>query len=229
MPYFPDKRPTYQTKGQMAYEALKEAIVSGALRPGQRLALNRVAEELGISEIPVREAVQRLEGEGLVVRENGVFRVAPISKEELEENYVIRSHLELLAVRTAVPHVTPEVLAQLWDLVDQMQACVDQGRYQEYGALNNRFHALLYAQSPYPTLRRLIEDFWARAQRTRIVFLAFRETAAVSNQEHRELLRCIERGDVEGAEQVIRGHTARTLRALRAVLAQEDLEGGHDP
>src|SRR5690606_13298771 len=127
------------TRAQWVYEQLKEAILSGALEPGERLVVDQLARDFGTSPIPVREAIRRLEAEELVETTPYIgARVAPVRADQLEELMAIRKELEPLLARTAVLGATPEAIDELEDLVRRM----DEVAYTDqlaYSRLNYEF------------------------------------------------------------------------------------------
>lgn len=211
----------YRSKSQLAYSAIREAIIAGSLKPGERLVLSHLAEELGISEIPVREAIKKLEAEGLVLKSGAIFLVPKLSKLEIEENYVIRSTLEVAATRLAAEVIDDIVLSQLEVIVGQMAECLKSENFVEYGELNHRFHLMIYAQSPYRGLYQMINDLWENAQRTRAIFALRSQTSLDSHNEHLELLVALNARKVTLAEAIMRRHTDRTLAIIKSLILDE--------
>lgn len=208
----------YRSKAEFAYSSIRAAIVAGSLKPDERLVLSHLAEELGISEIPVREAVKQLEAEGFVTKVGVTFMVTKLSKQELEENYVIRSSLEVTAARTAAEVIADAVLAQLENLLARMADCLENGDYTQYGELNHEFHLTIYAQSPYTTLYQMIKDLWEHAERTRTIFALRSQTSLESHKEHVEIFQALSARDTIRVEAVMRGHAERTLQIIKALV-----------
>lgn len=208
----------YRSKAQFAYSTIRSAIVSGALMPGERLVLSHLANDLGISEIPVREAVKQLEAEGLVSKSGIAFMVAKLSKQELEENYVIRSALEVTAARTASEVMDDETLVKLEEVFDRMATCLESGDYVKYGEYNQQFHLLIYAKSPYSTLYQMIRDLWEHAERTRTIFALRTQTSTESHKEHAAILLALKARNSEQVELAMRRHSDRTLSVIKSLL-----------
>jgi DNA-binding GntR family transcriptional regulator len=155
------ERPSFSTKTDVVYKALREHIVNGDLEPGTRLLQKKIAEELGVSEIPVREAIRHLQAEGLVVvTPHSGAEVASFRPEEIEEALAIRGVLEGFAARTAVGRATPGAIAELRSILGDMERCVENDDRASYGILNRKFHSKLYALSPYPNIQKMIEEIW---------------------------------------------------------------------
>src|ERR1700729_20146 len=112
----------FHTKADLVYEQLREEILSGAVLPGQRVSISRVARDLGVSDIPAREGVKRLEADGLVsfTTHKGAV-VVWMGRHEVEELFAIRTELEALALSHAAARIGPEELAALREVLDEMR------------------------------------------------------------------------------------------------------------
>jgi DNA-binding GntR family transcriptional regulator len=198
------------TKADRAYEGLRQAILTGVLEPREQINPKAIAAELGMSVIPVREALRRLEQEGLIVIKPHVgaaVRELPIA--ELRENLLIRSELEALAARLATPRLTPEVIGALRDLIGDMGKCISTKRYEQFGALNRKFHMTAYQVIEERGLLRLIEQQWDQVPRAASVFALVPEHAITAQQEHLHIFDAFRRGDAEEAAILTREHKLR--------------------
>src|ERR671936_2114686 len=131
------------TLWQRVYEYLREEILSEGLPPGTELQEVALADQLGVSRGPIREAIGRLAAEGLVtVRPRRGAVVRALSKEEFLEAYQVREALEVMAVRLAVPKLSGEHVAALQGLIDEMSALADAGEVQGFFEANAAFHQL---------------------------------------------------------------------------------------
>lgn len=205
-----DKPPV--SKEEYAYSVLRDAILSGQLRPGQELVQTEIAQALGISPIPVRGAIGRLIAEGLVVQEpHRTPTVAPLSPDTLEEALVVRMHLELLALELAIPEITPKDLENLERLCDEMEEALHKGDMPRYGVLNKEFHLEIYESCRCSLLKQMIRDLWDKTDRyrSRSMFAAIPHLAEQSQRDHVTLLELIRRGDTEGAVKVLDEHKKR--------------------
>ncbi len=149
------------TAQEAVLAALRQAIGSGELRPGEQVRQDALAERFGVSRVPLREALKILEGEGSVtyLPHRGYF-VAELSLADLEEVYRIRELLEEEAVRTAVPRLTADGLDELAALVAD---CEDAGRAGDVAAMtaaNRSLHFALFAASDRPRLVRMVRILW---------------------------------------------------------------------
>lgn len=196
--------------GLQVYENLKEAIIKGDLRPGQRVVESRLAMAFGISRTPVREAIHKLEREGLIRRNRrGGFFVPGLTREDIEETFGIRSVLESYAVKLAAARHRGSDLRQLEAKIRDYQRCLDQGRLEALPAINTQFHDLLYGLSGSPRLVELIHGLGDLIHRFRRVLLESPEMARISNDDHRLMLDSIRRRDADGVEKLVREHIER--------------------
>ena len=193
---------------QAVTRALREAILQGRLRPGERLVQDELAAELGVSRQPVREALRRLESEGLIVQlpQRG-FAVREQREEDIRENYHLRRLLESEAARAAARCMRPEELEQLRALYRSQELAADEGDAAALVELNEQFHRLVHEASRMPQLVRLVRQLWAG--RTVFTPLFVPGRAQRSLEEHRRLLAALERGDPAGAGVAMDEHIAR--------------------
>lgn len=217
------------TKTDTAHLVLREAIVSGVLKPGEALQAAPLAEALDMSRIPVREAFRRLEQEGLVsIRPHVGASVRSLPKHEIEENLVIRGELEALATRLAAPLMSDGTLAELETFLAEMDACVASGDAERFGRINRAFHLSIYRECPYPRLIELIEQLWSALSRSRSVFALDPDLMRQSQVGHRQLLEALQSRDAHLAEIVIRGQKRHSLRVFDRVAAEPaDRDGAH--
>ncbi len=200
---------------------LRAAILSGALAAGTRVNQDRVAAEQGVSHIPVREALRRLEAEGLVTfaPRRGFF-VARLSAEDAAELGEMRAALEALAIRLAVPRLTAADLAAAAAAVTAGDGSDDLG---DWSAANWRFHRALYAPCGRPRLMETLETLWRGADRyLRVIWQAERWQPR-SQREHRAILRACRKGDAPAAAKLVADHVTAATAALVALLRAEDV------
>ena len=203
--------PERRSLGQDVYEKLKQAIVKGELPPDSRLIESRMANVLGISRTPVREAIHKLEREGLL-RHNpsGGFFIVGLTRSDIEETFGIRSVLESYAARLAATHHKgEEELNPLDRKIHEYQLHLDQGNLKALLRINTEFHDLLYALSRSPKLIKMISDLQDQIYRFRQVLLKNEENARISNEDHKLMLKLISRRDLEGVESLVREHILR--------------------
>ena len=215
--------PERRSLGQDVYEKLKQAIVKGDLPPDSRLVESRMANVLGISRTPVREAIHKLEREGLL-RHNpsGGFFIVGLTRSDIEETFGIRSVLESYAARLAATHHKgEEELDPLDQKIHEYQLHLDQGNLKALLRINTEFHGLLYALSRSPKLIKMISDLQDQIYRFRQVLLNTEEHARISNEDHKLMLKLISKRDLEGVESLVRKHI---LRGQGIVLNEFDIQ-----
>lgn len=201
--------------GQHVFENLKQAIIKGDLSPGQRLVENRLAETLGISRTPVREAIHKLEREGyLGKRPRGGFIVLGLDSIDIEETFGIRGVLEGYAARLAAVKHAEKDLEPLEGQIRIFQQHLDNGDLDILPAVNTEFHDMLYALSKSPRLVKMINDLRDPIFRFREMILKDAQLAAISNADHRQMLAYIQRRDAKGVEKLVREHLMRGQAAV---------------
>jgi DNA-binding GntR family transcriptional regulator len=207
------------TKQERVYVALRERILTGTYGPGYRVVIDSIAQEFGVSALPVREAVRRLEAEGLVIfRANAGAQVAPVEPGLFEDEMTVLAVLEGYATALAAPHLTGDDLKRLTDITDQMVAAATTMDPLSFGRLNQDFHALIYDRCPNaPLVDRLRESARRLDAIRRTVFIQIPYRGAESVKEHRALIKLLRRRDeFEAIEAAARAHKLRTVDSFRA-------------
>jgi DNA-binding GntR family transcriptional regulator len=208
-----DRAPTAQDR---AAEALREGILDGSLRPGQRVNQEEWAARSGVSMIPVREALRALAGEGLVeYRPRRGYAVTELDLADLEEVYRLRQALETDALRRGVPRATDDDVAALRGAV---AACRGARSAAERLAANRRFHDLLYGLGGSRVLIRLIGLLWDSTEAYRALYYALDGEAAIAGEAHDEILSAVAMRDAETPIALQDAHRERALVRLREVL-----------
>ncbi len=204
--------------GQHVFENLKSAIIKGDLSPGDRLIENQLAESLGISRTPVREAIHKLEREGFLRKKpGGGFSVIGLSRDDVIETFGIRSVLESYAARLAAQKHRKQALKPLEKKIDIFQKRLDSSDFESLPDINTEFHDLLYGLSESPRLIKMINDLRDQIFRFRQIILKDADLAKVSNQDHKDMLKRIRQGDAEGVEHLVREHLMRGQQAVLSV------------
>jgi DNA-binding GntR family transcriptional regulator len=198
---------------ELVYRRTRRDIVSGELAPGVPLRLQELAARNGVSMIPVREALRLLEAEGFVdILQNKGARVAPCSKEDMEDVYRTRLVLETEAIRQAVPHITPQTIAtarKINEKLGRQKATKGVVLFEDH----RRFHLMLYEPSGSRWLMRLIASVWDHTDRYRRQVdprMIHREVIA----EHERILAAMEQGDADGAATALRDHLERSMAIM---------------
>ncbi|OJX38302.1 MAG: hypothetical protein BGO78_09855 [Chloroflexi bacterium 44-23] len=215
------------SREEFAYDAIKEAILTGDLLPSQRISLTDLAKNLGVSIIPVNNAVRRLTSEGLIKQDpHHSPYVEEFSAKDTNEVLAIRYWLEELALRHAVPNMDYSGIASLQEFITLMQEAVNQKDNHAYGKINRAFHMFIYSYSNFPMLCSMIDDLWNKAElnRCRSVFALVPNMAEHSLAEHRELVEAIEKKDLELALAILREHKNYSRVNLLASLEKLDAQ-----
>ena len=206
------------TKQERVYQAVRERILTGAYGPGYRVVIDAIAEEFEISALPVREAIRRLEAEGLVVyRPNVGAQVAPADPGAFDEEMTVLAVLEGYATALAAPHLGKAGLEQLRAINDRMVAAADRLDSLEFGRLNQEFHAFIHEHCPNSALVSMLRDVARRLdaiRRTVFVQIPYRGSQSVA--EHAELIDLIA-AEVPAAEleAKAREHKLHTVTSFR--------------
>lgn len=195
-----------KTINNIVRDKLREAILKGVFKPGERLRQQDIARRLGVSRIPVREALQRLEGEGLVkILPYKGATVAEFTMRDVREIFFLRGLLEGAAAKLAAVRMTPEVIDDLKILLAQMEELIghDPG-VQTLADINAKFHETIYKQANSPKLYNMIKELWMSFPKSSLLFP--RDRAPVSLHEHQEIVDALSTGDAERAEALVRLH-----------------------
>jgi len=202
--------PKDQTTSERIATHLRDAILSGEISPGSRIRQEEIAERLGTSRLPVREALRMLETEGLTQLEaNKSARVPTLDRDELDIVYEMRERIETLALRLSLPHLTAQQESDLYRIQDEIEANDDVGTFLE---LDRRFHLGTYAGCPSGELLTTVTRLWNSTQHFRRAFMLIggAERRWFVNAEHRLLLDAITRRDSVDCERYLAGHIRRT-------------------
>jgi DNA-binding GntR family transcriptional regulator len=207
----------FRTKGELVYEQVRKRILEGNYAPGERISMSAIARELGVSDIPVREGIKRLQAEGLLEYETHKGAVVSrLSTIEIEELFAIREELEALALRQAAPVVTPAQLTELRRLLDEMAVAEEQHDASTYGRLNREFHLAICDAQPYRKLSAMIRNLWDSTDWCRRIFSADEGYLPNSSAEHEAIFTALQKHDAATAEVVLRAQKHRALQWLLA-------------
>ncbi|MCW2245256.1 DNA-binding GntR family transcriptional regulator [Azospirillum fermentarium] len=219
-----DHRPRFRTATEFVEAALRHGILSGALAGGTPLRQDELAAVMGVSRMPVREALRQLEAKALVeFHPHRGAVVVSITAEDAADISAIRHALEPAALALSLPHLTAEDFALAGDLIADMDTETDPGRM---GELNRRFHMTLYARAGRPRLLALTEQHLAAADRYLRFQFAALEYHTRSQAEHRALLAACQAGDADAACAQVAGHIGQAEGLLTAFLSSRDTSAG---
>jgi DNA-binding GntR family transcriptional regulator len=195
-------------------QALRDDILNGSIAPGQRLRQEDIAERLGGSRLPVREALRILAAEGLVqVEPNKGARVPLLDPGEVETLYRMRERLEPLALSESMANLSSADLAEISDIQRRIEQGVD---VTEFLILDREFHMASYTGCTDEHLMLSVVRLWNSTQHYRRAFMSLTGSgrAQIVNAEHRLLMEAMDRRDTEDAELYLLGHIRRTRKEL---------------
>ncbi|WP_412099804.1 GntR family transcriptional regulator [Corynebacterium aurimucosum] len=207
-----------ESKSQQAYNWISEKIRTREYEPGYRLVLAAIADDLGISVVPVREAIRQLEAEGMVTYERNVgASVTTYNREAYYESMDIVATLEANATAQSAPYLDAEDIARAREINQRMRELDIHHDPEEFTQLNKEFHSVLFSKCPNERLKDLVVDQWRQLEYHRVsTFRYVPERAQESTREHEQLLSLIEAGaEPAYIEKVARQHRLTTLNTYR--------------
>ncbi len=211
----PIRLDSYQPLREVVCETLRDAIRRGVLKPGERLMEIQLAEELGVSRTPVREAIRKLELEGYVIMmpRRGTY-VANLSIRDVNEVFEIRTSLESLASGLAAERITDEELDHLQRLLVQIGMYIEQGDIEKIVEVDTEFHGLLYQASRNQRLIGIISNLREQLTQFRKTSMSFPGRLKATLEEHRAIVDAIAQGDVKAAQKAAEHHMEKSEQTL---------------
>jgi DNA-binding GntR family transcriptional regulator len=208
---------------------LRRAILERDLAPGAQILQDRIAEQLGVSRVPVREALKMLEGEGQVsyAPHRGYF-VTELDAAELMEVYQIREWLEAEAVTRALPHLGKDDYERMQEAVDDMEAAEENGDIVALTAANRRFHFALMEPCGMSRLVRIIRQLWDSTDPYRSVYFGHEQHRKTVRQEHRAILKAVRKKDADALVRELGEHRRHAVESLRTILEADADEPAAD-
>ena len=203
------------------YEVLRRSILDGELPPGHRLRSDVLANELKVSRTPVREALRKLESEGLVDASRSGLVVRQSSEEDLVEIFYLREALEGMAARLAAENATRAEIDELHALFEDMEAVAGRGDIALVRKLTGEFHLLVCRASHNKRLIQSLQGLLDHVRQAQSSTLYMPGRPADALKEHRALLRAIEKRDPDLAETLARQHRRKTLDLRRKMLREQ--------
>ena len=211
-----------QTLTSMTLDALRERILHGTYPEGEPLRQDALAEELGVSRIPVREALRQLEAEGLVTfnPHRGAV-VSTLSLGEIEELFELRAQIEVELLRRALSRVGTEDVARAKEILDAYETALRNGEVASWGSMNWQFHSTIYAPANRPFTMGVAQKLHQQCDRYLRMQLALTHGEMRANDEHRGILAAVKKRDARRAVQLLRDHIVGAGRLLRDFLEKE--------
>ncbi len=204
------------------YRVLWRMIVHAELVPGSKVAEEEVASALGVSRTPVREAMHRLEYEGLLTASPGQSStVTTPTLEDLEQAYPVIAALEGLAVRLAVPNLTDDDLRRMEEITDAMAEHGRRGEIAELTEVDTHFHRLLHERARNSRLERIVSELRRQMERFEYTFFSSPSDVEASLKRHRNLVRILKRRDAMGAQRALEEQWDLGRQTLRQLLGRQ--------
>jgi DNA-binding GntR family transcriptional regulator len=217
----------YKPLRELVFESLREAIIHGRLHPGERLMEIQLAEELGVSRTPVREAIRKLELEGLVlmIPRKGAY-VSQISMKDIADVFEIRRALEGLAARLAAERATEEEIERLERALIRIAEVAEADDLNGAVALDTDFHEELMAASHNPRLSQMVSNLREQIHRFRLTSLSHPGRVKLAVEEHRKIVDAIASHDSELAQNLAYEHIENAENSLMEVISEAGLKPG---
>ena len=211
----PVKLDNYKPLREIVFESLREAIISGVLKPGERLMEVQLAEEMGVSRTPVREAIRKLELEGFVVMvaRKGAY-VAGISLKDVADVFEIRAALEGLAAALAAERITDEEIEEMERVLVRKAALIEANDLDSLVEKDTEFHELIYKASRNERLMQIVSNLREQINRFRAVSLASPGRGREALEEHKKIVEAISSRNAALAQSVAQEHIENAEQAL---------------
>ncbi|WP_031516451.1 GntR family transcriptional regulator [Desulfofalx alkaliphila] len=223
----PIKLDNYKPLREIVFETLRDAIISGKLSPGERLMEIQLAEEMGVSRTPVREAIRKLELEGFLVMvpRKGAY-VAGISMKDIVDVFEVRAALEALAAGLAAERITDEELDKLERSIVSISEVSDGRDLDQIVERDTGFHEIIYKASRNEKLVQIIINLKEQIQRFRATSLALPGRSKMAVEEHKKIVEALSARDVELASKLARKHIENAensmLSSIKKLKESED-------
>jgi len=205
----------YDLLSKKVYRILKKEIIKGSFKPGTKLSEGKIAEQMGISRTPVREALRQLAAAGFVkMNLNQAIIVNDISIKGLREVLQIRGVLEGLAARLAVPLITEEKIKVLETCNENMKKLIGQNNIIAFGKESNKFHSVILEVCGNNRLVQIRENLADQIYKYRNISLHIPGRLESALIEHREITEALKQGDADKADELSKTHIANVLRNI---------------
>ncbi|HEX6938093.1 MAG TPA: GntR family transcriptional regulator [Longimicrobiales bacterium] len=205
----------------MTLEALRERILRGDYPEGAPLRQDALAAELGVSRIPVREALRQLEAEGLVtISPHHGATVSTLSIDEVRELFELRALIESDLLRRAIPHLTPADLERADEILGEYEAAFRKGDVAAWGALNWQFHSTLLSAAGRPLTMGVVESLQNQSDRYIRLQLSLTSGQTRANEEHRAIAEAVREREVDRACALLAAHITGAGRSLLEFLRE---------
>ena len=207
----------------VVFNTLREAILKGDLKPGERLMELQLASKLGVSRTPIREAIRMLEQEGLAVTtpRKGA-EVAKMTLKDMEDVLEIRDALDELAVRIACQKISDEQLRQLEDMKELFEKSTQTGNVKKIAEADVTFHDVIYEATGNPKLVTLLNNLREQVYRYRVEYIKDPKNYPTLIAEHEAILESLNNRDVKNAVEAMHVHVANQAEAVKTVIQEQE-------
>ena len=207
----------------VVFNTLREAILKGDLKPGERLMELQLASKLGVSRTPIREAIRKLELEGLAVTtpRKGA-EVAKMTLKDMEDVLEIRDALDELAVRIACQKISDEQLKQLEDMKELFEKSTQTGNVKKIAEADVTFHDVIYEATGNPKLVTLLNNLREQVYRYRVEYIKDPKNYPTLIAEHEAILESLKNRDVKNAVEAMHVHVANQAEAVKTVIQEQE-------
>lgn len=199
----------------VVFQTLRQAILRGELKPGERLMEIQLANKLGVSRTPIREAIRKLELEGLVlmIPRRGA-EVAEITEKSLRDVLEVRGALEDLAVDLACDRITDEDVERMKEAAEEFEAALKTGDVTQYAEADVQFHDIIYFATDNQRLIQLLYNLREQMYRYRVEYLKREEVHQTLLREHEHIIKCLEKRDKLAAREAISVHIDNQMKTV---------------
>jgi len=204
-----------------AYASIKGAIIGGELDPGRRLIEEKLAEDMKTSRTPVREALQKLEKEGLIYRLRTGFAVKGVSEEEVDEVFGLRGILEGYAGFLATERIEKDELTSLEEIIAREEACLEDMKPEEFIRLDGEFHDVLYKAAKNTRLYNFLHDLRDSMYRYRVIILRYQRKPRLAVEDHKKMVASIRSKNPRQVEKLVRKHMTRGKDIIKKKIRQD--------
>jgi DNA-binding GntR family transcriptional regulator len=212
----------FQTKADVVHDEILNKISNKQYKSGEKIVLRQLAKELNVSEIPVRDALNRLEGEGYLTHTaNKSFLVCPLDIKDLTNFFQVKGVLEGFAAKLSVDYLSEEDLQHLTEINDEMRIAFKENNTKNYSELNTKFHMFMYHSIPNTELINLLQQLGKRWSITKRVFDVAPIRVEQSIIDHKKIIELVKNKDRDGVEFCVREHK---FAAGKAMIEQISIE-----
>ena len=208
----------------VVFNTLRQAILKGELKPGERLMEIALAERLGVSRTPIREAMRKLELEGLVVMipRRGA-QVANITEKDLNDVLEVRIALENMAIEKACQNMTEDGMSKLWMAAKTFERTTAEGDLVKMAEADVAFHEIIYQASDNRRLIQVLNNLREQIYRYRVEYLKEEETRNLLVREHEEMTKAIRERDVKNAQRIAYQHIEnQRMGIIRSIQTEKE-------